>query len=49
MKMETGTLAEVNSVIWCLLAILAAFIEIHRQWKELYADGVVVVQRVGKW
>jgi hypothetical protein len=47
--METWTLAEVNSVVWFLLATLAPINEIHRQWKEIYADGVVRVQLVSKW
>ena len=46
MKMETWTIAEVNSVIWFLLAIFAHTIEIQRHWKEVYYDGVVRVQRV---
>ena len=49
MKMETWTLAEVNGVIWFLLAIIAPIIEIYRQWEDVYADGIVGVQRVGKW
>jgi hypothetical protein len=46
--METWTIAEVNSVIWFLLAIFAHIMKSNEQWKEVYYDGVLRVQHVRK-